>query len=124
MHKALYTAMMLFISTKAFAEIKTNISYDLGLQLAPVASPESGYEGIKFRYGFDLGILLFNNQSPALTSYPIKLLRIGVGQIDNQLIISIAPLSAPIHKQLYLTPSIGLGKAPYTLVGITYTILD
>lgn len=124
MMNIIYLIISYLISSNAFADVKQKTSLDFGLQSAPSVTPELGYKKSSFRYGFDLGVSFFENQSYSLTSYPTKFLRLGVGQINNQPILSVAPFSACLYKQLYLTPSFGLGQKPYTLWGVTYTIFD
>ena len=124
----LVATLILLYTTPILADVKVSPTYDLGIQFASSITPELGYSQMKIKCGFDVGVSLFQIESNLMSRVAnpntTKLLRLGVGQVDNKLILTFAPVSAPIYNKLYLTPSIGLGKKPYTLWGLTYTIVD
>ena len=121
--------ILLLTSTSAYADLEYDKSFDLGISLSPSFTPEGGYSDARFRFGIELGFTFFKFENEPLVSAKgitksrttsFKLLRVGVGVIDNQPVATFSPIAVRLQDRLYLSPTFGFGKDPHTIFSISY----
>lgn len=126
---------MIFIlslfSFNAFAGIQQNTSFDLGIVMSPTFTPESGYDGAKLRLGIEAAVSLYKLEDRSYVNIKgisnpdkttIKLLRVGVAFIENEAVLTLAPISLFLKDKVYVTTSLGFSKKPYTVFSISYEL--
>ena len=128
--KFLVCILALF-STTALADMKQEIRYDLGLNIAPSVAPELGYDRSVVRGGIEFGVSFFEYKSHRFLSIkgltedertPMRFLRIGLGLIVDQPVFIFSPVSIRVKEHLFISPTFGFGKYPYSMYSLTYEL--
>lgn len=122
----------LLLTTPLYGEVEQDYTLDLGINLAPSFTPEAGYENATARFGIEFGVSLYKYQDPAIfkinkiTQPPrttFKLLKFGIAVINTDPLLTFSPLSVYLKDKLYLSPTLGFGKDPYTMFSVSYEML-
>lgn len=132
MYKFFIVLSLIFFPSLAYGDMFAETSYDLGVLIAPSFAPEVGYEKSKMRFGVEFGVSFIKYEDNSwmklkkISSPPdtiFKLLRVGVAAIVNRPVLIFSPISVMIKNRVYLSPSLGMGKDPYTLFSFSYELL-
>lgn len=124
--------LFLLFSTTASANLEVDHSLNLGIAFAPSFTPEGGYKNSNLRLGVEAGVFFFKYRTDSVldidglnpyrkTSF--KLLKVGLGAINNKPVVTFSPLAVKFQDRLYLSPTFGFGKDPYTMFTIAYELL-
>ncbi len=126
-----FLVYLFIVSGTAFGgELTEEMAFDLGIGLAPSFTPEAGYDKAKLRLGIEFGWTYYRYEDSSLVdvkglSTPrviAKFLRLGVGSIDNKPVFLFSPISLYVQDRVYMSPTFGFGKNPYTIFSITYEL--
>lgn len=123
-------ALFLFLlSSSAFAHAVQETSFDLGLDASPTFTPETGYTNVHLRLGLEVGVTFFKYEDTSLAYVfdvgrptTLKFVRLGLGYIGDKPVVLFSPLSVRVKDSLYLSPSFGFGKDPYTVISFSYDL--
>lgn len=123
---------LLLLSTTAVGEVRSNSSFDLGIVISPSFSPEGGYEESRLRLGVEAGYSFFKFEDDTLLELEgitkektttFKLLRVGLGTVNNKPVATFSPISVRLQDRLYLSPTFGFGESPYTIFSISFELI-
>jgi len=131
----IFTIFIVLILPSSAFSFEAKKSIDVGLLISPSFTPEGGYGKSNIRFGTDIGVSFFKYEN-LLTKFgsidgivtsgntTFKLLRVGVGVVEDRPVITFSPIQVRFADKIYLSPSFAFGRSPYTIFSISYDFTE